>query len=616
MLAALILHVGETVTVDDLTEFLWAQRPPSGARGAVQAYVMRLRQVIRDDADNPLIRTASGGYVLAAPPESVDLVRFNRVVQQADEAAARGDTQTASRLLGEALGLWRGPPLADIDSDTLSRYEVPKLGEQRLLAIERRAEAEFACGRHREVLTDLCGLVAEHPMRERYWYLYMLALSRSGRRAEALSAYRRARKLITEELGIEPGDELRQLHQAVLTGRSEHRLEAHRADREPRARVGGGEHQALPLPADPAAGDEPPAGRRSWVKPCQLPRDIGDFVGREELADQIRAGLTPCGNGVPIRVISGVPGIGKTALALRVAHRVRRAFPDGQLYARLTQDGGTPRDPAAVLADLMVATGLGRGMIPDGLDQRATAFRAWLADRRVLVVLDDATTSAQVRPLLPGTGGCAVLVTSRADLRGLTALDGARQHLLGALSPQEAVTLLGRLAGPARVAEDPAATAEIAALCGHLPLALRIAAANLTGTPARPLRSHLLELEADRLGRLAVAEDPAAAVRTAFDMHYASLDPALQRLFHLLGTMPAGDITVAGVAGRLGADHATTAQLLDHLADANLIHEHVRGQFRMHDLLRVYAAQSTPVPLPGAQPLEPAQFVRQVIEPE
>lgn len=535
LLAALILHVGETVTVDDLTEFLWAERPPSGARGAVQAYVMRLRQVIRDDADNPLIRTTSGGYLLAAPPESVDLVRFNRTVQQADEAAAREDTPTASRLLAEALELWRGPPLADIDSDTLSRYEVPRLGEQRLLAIERLAEAEFACGRHREVISDLRGLVTEHPMRERYWYLYMLALNRSGRRAEALAAYRRARKLITEELGVEPGDELRQLHQAVLAGSSDHRLEAHRVDGDPRARAGAREHQALLLPAAPIPDDEPPADRRrGWIKPCQLPRDIGDFVGREELADQIRAELAPCIHAVPVRVISGEPGIGKTALAVRVAHRVRRAFPDGQLYARLTEDGGRPRDPAAVLADLMVATGLGRSVIPDSLEQRATVFRAWLADRRVLVVLDDATTSSQVRPLLPGTGGCAVLVTSRVDLRGLTALDGARQHVLGTLSPHEALTLLGHVAGPARVAEDPVAAAEIAAICGRIPLALRIAAANLTGTPVRPLRSHLQELEA------------------------------------LLAAMPARDLTVADVAGRPGAGHTTAAQILDHQADVNL----------------------------------------------
>lgn len=617
--AALILRANKHVAMDELADFLWDDRPPPGARGAVQAYVMRLRRALGERLGRELIRTVAGGYLLEVPPEAVDLMRFHRLVSMAERSASTGQLAAASGQLAEALRLWRGAPLSDVESELLRRSEIPMLVEQRLLAIERRIEIELALGHHQQVIPELRALVGEYPLRERYWYLLMLGLRQCGRRGDALAAYRRVWLLLTGELGIEPGRELRELHEAVLSDKPipdvhgpaggghdpRHGPSAH----DIKAGDGGSQLGARHPPVGPPYGGRPTRGRSprhlgarsgvpprttghpdTWVKQSQLPRDVSGFVGHTLAIEEIASALTSGDPAVPVVAISGPPGVGKTALATRVAHRVRSLFPDGQLYARLTGSGGMPRNVAAVLADLMIATGVWPGSIPAGLDQRGAAYRAWLADRRVLIFLDDAVQAAQVRPLLPGTPGCAVLTTSRNDMRGLAALDNALTYLIDVLEPSEALILLSRRLSAHRISAEPAAAAELAAACGYLPLALRIAAANLADSPGRTLGSYVADLRAgNRVAKLAVVGDPAAAVQAAFDISYAALDPTLRRLFCLLAQLPRPDFATGEVAALLKTDDSRAARLLDRLAAASLLRRR-SGRFEFHNLLRLYAA--------------------------
>ena len=622
--AALILRANKHVGIDELAEFLWDDRPPPGARGAVQAYVMRLRGALGDRAAHGLIRTVGGGYLLEAPPEAVDLIRFQRLVHVAERSAAAAQLSAASQQFGAALSLWRGPPLSDVESEWLRRGEVPMLAEQRLLASERRIEIELALGHHKQVIPELRALVGEHPLRERYWYLLMLALLQSGQRGEALAAYRRIWRLLRSELGVEPGGALRELHLRVLSGEpvagadgrvicGQRGLPAmnardghtNRGDRTldspgfplyvrpPRSRGPARWRARATNPSAPRARIEAGTAddRSAWVKQCQLPRDTGDFIGRVVAVEQIAKVLTSREPPVPIVALSGLPGVGKTALAIRVAHRIRAEFPDGQLYVKLTGIDGRPRSAARVLADLLLATGLDRNLIPDGPDQRSAVYRARIADRRILVVLDDAAGAVQVRPLLPGTPGCAVLITSRGDLRGLAALDNTVSYVLSVLEPSEALALLTRKLGADRVSAEPTAAAELAAACGFLPLALRIAATNLVNWPTQTLSSCVADLRTgNRVTKLAVAGDPVATLQTAFDVLYAALDPASRQFFGLLSQLPRPDFTVNEVATTFRMDASRAARLLDELAAAGVIRRRASGWFEFHDLLRIYAA--------------------------
>jgi DNA-binding SARP family transcriptional activator len=564
--AALILHANKTVVLDELSDVLWDEQPPRDVRGAIQAYVMRLRQALGHAAGQPLIRTVPGGYLLEADDEAVDLLRFYRLTRQAERAATAGALRDASCCLEDALALWRGAPLVDVDSDSLHRSEIPMLREQRLLAEERRLEIELALGHHRDVIAQLNVLVAAHPLRERYWQMLMLALHQSGWRADALAAYRRARQMFSEELGIEPGEELRGLHEAVLTERPlaergfTERLQPERAQ----PATGPGRH-LRPVPPPPET--QPPGGRAvtpesTWIGQCQLPREVEGFTGRNRATDEIAAALAGNGRSARIMVVSGEAGAGKSALAVRVAHRVRRHFPDGQLYLRLGETASSRERLAGLIADLMLATGRSRESIPDGLDQRAAVLRAWLADRRVLLVIDDVTEAAQVLPLLPGTRGCAVLITSRNDLRALTVLHGARHYVVGALEPPEAAGLLRGMLG-SRVAVEPAATAELAALCRYLPLALRTAAATLASTPGVRLEHYVAMLRHHvRLARRDQAGTPVPRGRGG------TLDPGVARLLDLVSIPGGQEFTVSDVAALLSTETPRAARLLQQASGA------------------------------------------------
>ena len=557
LLAVLLLRAGRPVAVSQLAERIWGEDLPVDARGALQTYVNRLRAALGEDGG--LIQNQAGGYLIDLGTGRLDLADFEDLVAKADKVAEQ-DPQAESELLQQALVLWGDNPLGDTGSEALERLELPALVERRLSIVERRIDAGLRLGLDAQLVPELRALTADHPLRERLWAQLMLALYRGGRQAAALSAYDAARRIMVDELGIEPGKELRDLQQAILTGA-----------------------ESLTAPAAP----EP---RQSWPVHRQLPLEVADFTGRAELASRIEKLLTDPATGVPIVALSGPPGVGKSALAIRVGHRLRSAFPDGQWYVGLAGAGDHPRDAYAVLAELLANTGVTTSAIPEGQDARAALLRSRLADRQVLIVLDDAGQAAQVRPLLPGTAGCAVLITSRNSLAGLLALEGGQSVLLDELAADDSAALVARLLGSRLL--DRGEAEELARLCGHLPLALRIAASNLAARPGTDPSRYLAELRSgNRLTKLSVAGDPQAAVRNAFEQSYQSLGPDASRLFRLLGVVPGPDFTASAAAALMDVPVDEAEAVLELLAAANLVQQHRPGRYQFHDLIRLYAQE-------------------------
>jgi DNA-binding SARP family transcriptional activator len=444
LLAALLVHAGRPVGLDELTEVLWGPAPPVTARVSLQNYVMRLRRILAGDGP-PRIVTQPGGYLIRVEPGELDITRFESALAAGRAAARAGAWEEAAAALADGLALWRGEPLAAVPSDVLLAREVPRLAELRLQALEARIDAELHLGRAAEVIVELRGLVAAEPLRERLHALLMTALVRDGQQAGALAAYQAARRVLVDELGAEPGPELRRLQQAVLAGP----LPRHPEDPD---RMAGPNRLASPdRPADPTRMARPDqlAGLSRLVGPDTLldphrPPGPDRLVGRgAELAalttllDEAAAGT------VAISVIAGPAGAGKTALARHWAEQVRDRFPDGRLCLSLRGHGpGPPVAPADALAEFLAALGATvsgheppGGLGPAELEERAARFRSLLAGRRMLVVLDDAASAEHVRPLLPGAAGCAALVTSRDPLIGLVARDGARRLDLEPLPP-------------------------------------------------------------------------------------------------------------------------------------------------------------------------------------
>ncbi|MEN3613661.1 BTAD domain-containing putative transcriptional regulator [Plantactinospora sp. ZYX-F-223] len=567
LLAALLVQPARPVAVDELVAAIWGPAAPENPRAAVHTCVTRLRRSLDEAGAEPVrIERQVGGYRLAIDPQDVDVGRFEVALRRAEAARKAADPATEATFLRAALDLWRGEPLVDVGSDYLDREVVPRLVELRLAALERRIDLDLrAPGDHSALVGELHGLTGRHPLRERFWVQLMIGLTRCGRRGEAFAVYRDLRRRLREELGVDPGEEVQRVHLALLRG------------------------------DPPPTGDSDDPTRAvpetaPWTASCQLPLDVGDFVGRgrelKQLLDELRQ---PAGGGPAVVVVSGPPGVGKSALGIRVAHQVRADFPDGQWYVRLRGAGPGRRDPAHVLAELLRTAGVNPVGLPDGTDERAALLRSRLADRRVLLLLDDAADAAQVAPLLPGRPGCAVLITSRSDLGGVTALYGARRLVLGLLVPDEAHELLRRIVGPDQLGAEEAA--ELADLCGRLPLALRIVAANLAGRPSLDPSRYASQLAAgDRLAKLTADGDENLTVRSAFDLSYAGSDEAQRRAFRLLGLVPGPDVSVPGAAALFGLDEERAGRLLDQLAAANLVERHTMERFRLHDLLRLYAA--------------------------
>ncbi|MFD8491847.1 BTAD domain-containing putative transcriptional regulator [Amycolatopsis sp. NPDC059657] len=524
LLAVLLLELGRTVPVDRLVELLWDGEPPRAADAALRSHVSRLRTML------PTVRIdrQETGYALRTDPDSVDAHLFRRL---AGAARAISDPDARSAALARALGLWRGPAL---DGLVDGRFRLcDGLEQLRLDVLDQRIEADLEAGRHREVISELRDLVVAWPARESFAAHLMLALDRSGSRVEALDVYRERREMLAEEFGVEPGRQLRERHAQILR--------------------------------------EDPAAPRSY-----LPHDVADFTGREaELAGLL--GVTSAV--VAISAIDGMAGVGKTALALHVAHRLKPRYPDGSLFVDLHAHtaGRTPMDPASALAVLLRALDVPAERIPEPLDERAALWRAELSRRRVLVLLDNAASAEQVRLLIPGTPGSLVLVTSR---RRLQALAGATVFSVDVLAPAEAVALFCRVLGRDVPAD------EIVELCGYLPLAIRIAAARLRHRPQWTPARLAERLRAQRLGCLAVGDQGIAA---AFRLSYCQLDSEQQRMFRLLGVHPGADVDVyaAAALAQLPADKAEL--LLEDLLDAHLLLQHSPGRYRFHDLIRDYA---------------------------
>jgi tetratricopeptide (TPR) repeat protein len=515
--------------------------------------------------------TAPTGYQVVVGPGELDLARFR---EQVARAKATTDLAEQSEFLQGALLQWRGKPLVDVPSESLQAQDVPHLEAERLEVLEWSFDVELRLGRHAELIRQLRAVTKEHPLRERFSGQLMLALYRSGRQAEAFAVFQNVQQALAEQLGVDPGDELRALHQAILTGDA--------AVAAPQPAVS----QAIEVVAATPA--------HHHASPRQLPPDLRDFVGREEVIEQIAGLLEPDATaGVPLVVISGPPGAGKTALAVRVAHELAAKFPDGQLYVDLRGFSVTPAlTPLQVISRFLVSLGVSGLAVPSDLDEVTTLYRTLLADRRVLVLLDNAAVPSQVRPLLPSAPGCAVLVTSRNELRGLTALQGSRPVNLDVLMPAQSYQVLTKIIGPDRVGAEPEATADIAALCGHLPLALRIAAANLVARPESSVREFALELrQGSLLARLAIDGDDEAAVRGAFELSYTTLSAPVARLFRLLGLVPgpAFDIDAVAALGDVPVEEA--ARLLDQLTAANLVGRLASTRFQLHDLVRLYAVE-------------------------
>ena len=580
VLAALLLRANRVVAVADLADALWdGDRPPS-AQVTVQNYVKRLRQAL-GDADRSRIITQPRGYQILVQPGELDLSRFRDLLTAAQASARNGSWADAATNAADALGLWRGDPLEDVDSELLRR-EVPRLAEMRLQAQETRIEADLRLGRHAELINELRQLTDAYPLRERFWALLMLALYRSGRQADALVAYQRAREALVKELGAEPGAELRSVQQRMLIGD----VDAEDWTR-PRASATAGVLRP-PVPSG--------SGAKRQDVPRQLPAPVRGFTGRAAELDQLSQLLDDASGetlGMAlISAIDGTAGVGKTALAVHWAHQVAARFPDGQLYVNLRgYDRGQPTPPTDALAGFLRSLGVHDQDIPPEEDDRAARYRSLLAGKRMLVVLDNARSADQVRPLLPGTPTCAVVVTSRDALAGLVARDGATRLDLDVLPLEDAVALLRRLIG-ARVDAEPDKAAELADHCCRLPLALRVAAERAVSRPDVPLAGLVGEL-ADlrtRLDRLAAGGDPRAQVRNVFSWSYRHLDPDDARTFRLLGLHPGPHITSPAAASAAGVALPAARRCLRELTHASLLAEHLPGRFGFHDLLRAYAA--------------------------
>jgi len=576
VLALLLLNAGRAVSVDEIAEALWGWSPPPSASATVRNYVKRLRRGL-GDSDQSRIVTQPPGYLIQAGPGELDVTRFEALLKAARTAALRASWSAAADQARAALAQWRGEPLADVKSEVLSLREVPRLTELRLQAVELQLDAELHLGRHAAVIAELERMAAAHPLREHVYVLLMLALYRDGRQAEALAVYRRARQVLVAELGAEPGAELRELHRRVLVA-------------DPAlARTGSGH-----LPVD---GTWPASTTAVSPVPRELPGPVQHFTGRAAEVAFLSGLLEQASEHAPsamvISAITGMAGLGKTALAVHWAHKVAERFPDGQLYVNLRgYDPDLPVPPADALAWLLRALGVAGQDIPAGTAERAALYRSLLAGRRVLVLLDNAESAEQVRPLLPGSPSCTTLVTSRDALAGLVARDGARRLDLGLLTPGEATGLLRTLIGE-RARADPAATAALAGQCARLPLALRVAAELATARPGVPLAVIAGEL-ADQQRRLDVLDaggDPRTEIRAVFSWSVRHLDHDAARVFRLTGLHPGADFDCYAIAALIGATAGHARRLLDQLAGYNLIQRAAPGRYGMHDLLRAYAVE-------------------------
>ncbi|WP_405779791.1 BTAD domain-containing putative transcriptional regulator [Streptomyces sp. NBC_00859] len=553
LLAALLTRDGRTATAGELIDAIWGEDPPSQALAAVRTYASRLRKVL----DPGVLVSESGGYAIRVRTEAVDLHRAQHLAASAEKAAGTGDRAAARALIDQALGLWDGEPLANVPGP-YAETQRAGLEEWRLQLTESRLDMDLEVGCHAESVSELTSLTAAHPLRERLRELLMLALYRSGRQAEALAVYADTRRLLADELGVDPRPELARLQQRILQADAELARPA----------------EAAPQPAPTAAN------------PAQLPATVPDFTGRDafvrELGDRLVTAETSV---MAVSALAGIGGVGKTTLAVHVAHAARPHFPDGQLYVDLQGAGARAAEPEAVLGAFLRALGTADSAIPESLDERAALYRTALDGRRVLVLLDNARDAAQIRPLLPGTAGSAALVTSRARL-----VDLAGAHLvdLDVMSPEEALQLFTKIVGAERVRNERQASLDVVAACGFLPLAIRIAASRLSARRTWTV-SVLAAKLADERRRLDELQAGDLAVKATFELGYGQLEPQQARAFRLLGLAEGPDLSLAAAAAVLDLPVREAEDLLESLVDTSLLESAAPGRYRYHDLVRLYA---------------------------
>ena len=560
LLAVLALAAGEPVSTDRLIDAVWNGRPPATALNTLQSHVSYLRGLL---GGRDAIVARPPGYLLDIGADGTDVQVAARLIEEGRRAE---EPERKVDRLRAALSLWRGPPLADLPGLSWLEGEAERLSAIRLDAVEAVMDARLALGEHAELITELTETTRQHPYRERLHGQLMLALYRTGRQADALEAYRRLRRGLADDLGVDPGPAVLDLHAAIL--RHDGSLEAPPANR--------------PESSGPAES-----------LPRQLPADVFGFTGRDAYLADLDAFLDRSDhtNAVKVTAISGTAGVGKTALAVHWAHRIADRFPDGHLFVNLRGFDPEMRvmDPAEAVRRFLDALGVRPDQIPAELDAQAAVYRTRLSDRRMLIVLDNARDTAQVRPLLPGSPTCLVVVTSRQALSGLVA-EGAHPLGVDLPSPAEARQLLARRIGAERVIVEPDAVDEMVERCARLPLALTVVAARAATHPRLSLQTVAAELR-DTDGRLAVltGDDPNSDVGAVFSWSYRALTPGAARLFRLLSLHPGPDLAAPAAAALAALPVARVRPLLEELARASLVVQHTAGRYSFHDLLRAYA---------------------------
>lgn len=583
VLAVMALHAGRPVGRQQMISAVWGDALPRNAVNLIQRHVSGLRRALEPDrpghAPSRLLTWTDAGYLLTVPRGSLDLEVYERELARARTAQASGQPRQAAKALHAALGLWRGPVCDGLSSPYIDA-QASRLAESRVSALEERIELDLAAGDQADLIAELRDLVAEHPLRERLRGLLMLALYRAGRQAEALAAFREVRRQLRDELGVEPAAPLQRLHQQILLADSA--------------------LATVPTTASAAAEGTvvavPGTGR---PLPAQLPHRIADFTGRDAELAQLNALLANSdrygtATSVVITAIAGTAGVGKTALAVHWAHQISDRFPDGQLYVNLRgfDPTGSAMKPAEAVRGFLDAFGISPQQIPASLDAQAALYRSLLAGHRILILLDNAADEDQVRPLLPGSTGCLVIVTSRNEMSGLIVTEGAQPVFVDLLDVGESRQLLSRRIGNTRVSAEPQAVDDIIALCARLPLALMLVAARAATRPG--FRLSALAAELRELGGSLDAfggEDQITNVRTVFSWSYQRLSARGRGLFRLLGMHFGPDISLSAAASLAGMSREQIRPALAELARAHLVTERIPGRFASHDLLRAYAAE-------------------------
>jgi DNA-binding SARP family transcriptional activator/tetratricopeptide (TPR) repeat protein len=605
VLGVLAMRANRVVSRGELVDAVWGEQPPASAEGGIYTYIAGLRRVLEPDrprrapdrsrrAPASVLVTAGGGYMLRLAPGSLDADCFEQLLGQVRAQRGQGDLAGAARAVDEALALWRGPAFAGVPGP-FAEAERERLGQLRTAAAEERADLLLAQGRPTEAVAELTVLAAEYPLRERARGLLMIGLYRCGRQADALQVFRDVRDRLADELGIDPSAELTHIHQQVLG--TDPALDG---------------PPELPPPPPAAAGPAAPAAQEPHESPApaQVPPEAAGFAGRATELLWLRGMLPPsddegaeageeagagAGDREPaVAIVAGTAGVGKTTLAIRFARQVASHFPDGQLYVNLRgfDPSGAPADPETALRGFFEALGVPARRVPASLEQQTALFRSLLDGKRMLLLLDNARSTEQVRPLLPGSPGCMVLITSRSQLTGLVAAEGARPLPLGLLSPAEAREFLTRRLGADRIAAEPAAATELIEQSARLPLALSVTSARAVTRPGVALAELAAELR-DARGRLDALEtdDVSTDLRAVFSWSYQRLSSQAARMFRLLGLHPGPDISAAAAASLAGTTVATARAALAELAGASLLAEDRCGRFGCHELLRAYAAE-------------------------